>query len=207
MRHQVHSHDLSDRRQRAVHQLALAKAVRIDRTFQPQPVQKPVAGDGQTAVHLGIVARAGQCSDQRLKFIAVGEVIGLVDLRHFGIGAQILFDLGVRQIRLLTNNPAKIAQLSAYGIEVAGRVPHIFEANAHNRGYLLTKARRSGILTSAEEEALRSGEGEAAEEAKRAAETEGQRTELVASSVRYGKLPAPIGTPEVNVQALEAGRK
>ena len=55
------------------------------------------------------------------------------------------------RVRLLTNNPAKIAQLERYGIEVAGRVPHIFAANAHNRGYLLTKAERSGHMLAVED--------------------------------------------------------
>ena len=52
--------------------------------------------------------------------------------------------LGVERIRLLTNNPSKISQLEKYGIEVAGRVSHIFGANVHNRRYLQTKRDKLG---------------------------------------------------------------
>ena len=55
-------------------------------------------------------------------------------------------------MRLLTNNAAKIAQLRQYGIEVAGRVPHMFAANKHNHRYLLTKANRSGHLLAVDDE-------------------------------------------------------
>jgi GTP cyclohydrolase II len=68
------------------------------------------------------------------------------DERRYWAAATMLRHLGIGRVRLLTNNPAKLEQLAAYGIEVAGRVPHAFGANAHNQGYLLTKARRSGHL-------------------------------------------------------------
>lgn len=73
------------------------------------------------------------------------------DERDFWAAAAMLRQLGIERVRLLTNNPNKIAQLEQYGIVVAGRVPHIFEANAHNRGYLLTKAMRSGHMLTAED--------------------------------------------------------
>src|SRR3954447_20139694 len=68
------------------------------------------------------------------------------DERHFWAAATMLRHLGIGRVRLLTNNPAKLRQLADYGIEIAGRVPHVFEPNAHNQGYLLTKALRSGHM-------------------------------------------------------------
>ena len=66
------------------------------------------------------------------------------DARDYGIGAQILADLGVRSMRLLTNNPAKRAGLEGYGLSIAERVPLVIEPNEHNEQYLATKAARMG---------------------------------------------------------------
>lgn len=66
------------------------------------------------------------------------------DARDYGIGAQILADLGVRSMRLLSNNPAKRAGLEGYGLSIAERVPLVIEPNAHNARYLATKAERMG---------------------------------------------------------------
>ena len=68
------------------------------------------------------------------------------DLRHFGIGAQILFDLGIRDIRLLTNNPRKVIGLEGYGLRIVERVPIQIPPGAHNRGYLQTKKEKLGHL-------------------------------------------------------------
>jgi 3,4-dihydroxy 2-butanone 4-phosphate synthase/GTP cyclohydrolase II len=68
------------------------------------------------------------------------------DLRHYGIGAQILFDLGVRRMRLLTNNPRKIVGLEAYGLELVERVPLEIHSNVRNRRYLATKRDKLGHL-------------------------------------------------------------
>jgi len=66
------------------------------------------------------------------------------DARDYGTGAQILADLGVRGMRLLTNNPAKRAGLEGYGIRMTERVPLVVEPNDHNHQYLQTKADRMG---------------------------------------------------------------
>jgi 3,4-dihydroxy 2-butanone 4-phosphate synthase/GTP cyclohydrolase II len=66
------------------------------------------------------------------------------DSREYGTGAQILVDLGVRSMRLLTNNPAKRAGLEGYGLRIAERVPLVIEPNDHNAQYLSTKANRMG---------------------------------------------------------------
>jgi 3,4-dihydroxy 2-butanone 4-phosphate synthase/GTP cyclohydrolase II len=68
------------------------------------------------------------------------------DLRQYGIGAQILFDLGIRDIRLLTNNPRKIVGLDGYGLRIVERVPILVEANPNNAAYLRTKKDRLGHL-------------------------------------------------------------
>jgi 3,4-dihydroxy 2-butanone 4-phosphate synthase/GTP cyclohydrolase II len=66
------------------------------------------------------------------------------DLREYGIGAQILADLGVRRMRLLTNNPKKVVGLAGYGLELVDQVPIRAKANPHNRKYLATKKRKLG---------------------------------------------------------------
>jgi 3,4-dihydroxy 2-butanone 4-phosphate synthase/GTP cyclohydrolase II len=68
------------------------------------------------------------------------------DLRDYGIGAQILRDLGVRRMRLLTNNPKKIVGLEGYGLEVVERVPIEMPVTRRNRVYLATKRDRMGHL-------------------------------------------------------------
>ena len=68
------------------------------------------------------------------------------DLRQYGIGAQILYDLGVRDLRLLTNNPRKIVGIDGYGLRIVERVPIQIEANPNNLAYLKTKKDRLGHL-------------------------------------------------------------
>jgi 3,4-dihydroxy 2-butanone 4-phosphate synthase/GTP cyclohydrolase II len=68
------------------------------------------------------------------------------DLREYGLGAQILFDLGVRQIRLLTNNPKKVIGLAGYGLSIVETVPIRIDANPHNKAYLRTKRVKMGHL-------------------------------------------------------------
>jgi 3,4-dihydroxy 2-butanone 4-phosphate synthase/GTP cyclohydrolase II len=68
------------------------------------------------------------------------------DLRDYGIGAQILADLGVAKMRLMTNNPAKIAGLQRYGLEVVEQVPIVIEPCAMNVRYLMTKRDKMGHL-------------------------------------------------------------
>lgn len=71
------------------------------------------------------------------------------DLRHYGIGAQILHDLGIRQIRLLTNNPKKVVGLDGYGLRIVERVPIQVPPNMRNRRYLQTKMEKMGHLLDA----------------------------------------------------------
>ncbi len=103
--------------------------------------------------------RAYMLQDSGLDTVEANHQLGFgSDERDFWAAAAILRQLGINRVRLLTNNPSKIDQLRHYGIEVVGRVPHMFAANKHNRRYLLTKAERSGhLLTVDELKAAKSG--------------------------------------------------
>ena len=68
------------------------------------------------------------------------------DLREYGLGAQILVDLGLKTIRLLTNNPKKVVGLEGYGLEIVEQVPIKVKANPHNEQYLRTKREKLGHL-------------------------------------------------------------
>ena len=68
------------------------------------------------------------------------------DLRDYGEGAQILEDLGIRKVRLMTNNPCKVKGLDGYGIEIVERVPIVVPANAHDKRYLDTKRDKMGHM-------------------------------------------------------------
>jgi 3,4-dihydroxy 2-butanone 4-phosphate synthase/GTP cyclohydrolase II len=79
--------------------------------------------------------------------VEANEALGLKpDLRDYGIGAQILTHLGIRKLRLMTNNPKKIIGLEGYGLQVVERVPIIVQANSTNLKYLRTKQEKMGHL-------------------------------------------------------------
>ncbi len=85
--------------------------------------------------------------EEGLDTVEANQRLGFApDLRHFGIGAQILHDLGVRQLRLLTNNPRKVIGLDGYGLRIAERVPIQMTPGDHNRDYLTTKRAKLGHL-------------------------------------------------------------
>jgi 3,4-dihydroxy 2-butanone 4-phosphate synthase / GTP cyclohydrolase II len=91
--------------------------------------------------------KAYSLQDLGLDTVEANERLGFpADLRNYGMGAQMLNDLGVNKIRLITNNPRKIAGLKGYGIEIVDRVPLLIEANDYNTGYLTTKAEKLGHL-------------------------------------------------------------
>jgi 3,4-dihydroxy 2-butanone 4-phosphate synthase/GTP cyclohydrolase II len=73
------------------------------------------------------------------------------DMRDYGIGAQMLVDIGVRQMRLLTNNPKKMIGLQGYGLSVVEQVPIEVQPNEHNRCYLECKKLKMGHTLSFEE--------------------------------------------------------
>lgn len=88
---------------------------------------------------------AYELQDQGRDTVEANLELGLpADARDYGTGAQILADLGIRSMRLLTNNPAKRAGLEGYGLSIVERVPLVIEPNDHNQRYLQTKADRMG---------------------------------------------------------------
>jgi 3,4-dihydroxy 2-butanone 4-phosphate synthase/GTP cyclohydrolase II len=91
--------------------------------------------------------KAYNLQDDGFDTVEANEELGFdADLRDYGIGAQILADLGIKKVRLMTNNPRKVIGLEGYGIEIVERVPIEIESCEHNHKYLSTKKTKLGHL-------------------------------------------------------------
>lgn len=132
-------------------------SLRCDCGEQVALVMKAIAGEGrgvflymrQEGRGIGFheKIRAYALQDKGLDTVEANLSLGLgADLRDYGIGAQILADLGLNEIRLLTNNPKKVVGLEGYGLKVVETVPVIVDPNPHNRRYLETKQKKLGHL-------------------------------------------------------------
>jgi 3,4-dihydroxy 2-butanone 4-phosphate synthase / GTP cyclohydrolase II len=134
---------------------------RLDRSadcrLQLQAALKTIehAGEGvvvylrQEGRGIGLInkLKAYSLQDLGLDTVEANNQLGFpADLRNYGVGAQVLNDLGVNKIRLITNNPRKIAGLKGYGLEIVDRVPLLIEANDYNNDYLATKAAKLGHM-------------------------------------------------------------
>lgn len=131
-------------------------SLRCDCGAQLQNALRAVAEEGRGVVlylrghegrGIGLLHKlqAYQLQDSGRDTVDANLDLGLpADARDYGIGAQILADLGVRSMRLLSNNPAKRAGLEGYGLSIVDRVPLRVEPNAHNERYLATKESRMG---------------------------------------------------------------
>jgi 3,4-dihydroxy 2-butanone 4-phosphate synthase/GTP cyclohydrolase II len=98
-------------------------------------------------IGLGNKLKAYSLQDEGMDTVEANERLGFKpDLRDYGIGAQILLDLGLHSIRLLTNNPRKIVGLDGYDIEITGREPLTIEPGKHNHKYLATKKTKLGHI-------------------------------------------------------------
>ena len=91
--------------------------------------------------------KAYSLQDEGLDTVEANETLGFEpDLRHYGVGAQILRDLGVRKLNLLTNNPKKVVGLSGFDLEIVDRIPVEAEVTDENRTYMKTKKARMGHI-------------------------------------------------------------
>ena len=132
-------------------------SMRCDCRMQLQAALKMIEAHGlgvvvylrQEGRGIGLVnkLKAYTLQDMGLDTVEANERLGFpADLRDYGMGAQILNDLSVKQIRLITNNPRKIAGLKGYGLEIVDRLPLLIEATDYNSEYLATKAKKLGHL-------------------------------------------------------------
>jgi len=130
-------------------------SLRCDCGFQRDAALRAIAAEGrgvlvylrQEGRGIGLLnkIKAYALQDAGSDTVEANERLGFApDLRDYGVGAQVLVDLGVRRLRLLTNNPRKIAALRGFGLEVVERVPLRVGENDHNRRYLRTKAEKLG---------------------------------------------------------------
>lgn len=98
-------------------------------------------------IGLGNKIRAYKLQQEGLDTVEANERLGFAsDLRDYGMGAQILHDLGVRKIRLMTNNPRKVVGLDGHDLEIVEQVPLTVPSNPHNERYLRTKKEKMGHL-------------------------------------------------------------
>ncbi len=134
-------------------------SLRCDCGKQLQKAMAMIEGEGrgvllylrQEGRGIGLInkLRAYELQERGMDTVEANVHLGFeADPREYGIGAQILYDLGVKSMRLMTNNPVKRAGIEGYGLKVSGRVPLEVPSNAHNKKYMKTKKEKFGHLIS-----------------------------------------------------------
>ncbi|MHB8508757.1 MAG: bifunctional 3,4-dihydroxy-2-butanone-4-phosphate synthase/GTP cyclohydrolase II [Candidatus Dormibacteria bacterium] len=132
-------------------------SLRCDCQEQLQRSMEMIAAEGagvilylrQEGRGIGLInkLRAYALQDQGMDTVEANESLGLpVDKRDYGIGAQILADIGVHKIRLISNSPRKYYGIESYGLEIVERIPLVVESNQHNVRYLRTKSEKLGHI-------------------------------------------------------------
>jgi 3,4-dihydroxy 2-butanone 4-phosphate synthase/GTP cyclohydrolase II len=132
-------------------------SMRCDCGWQLQTAMEMIAQEGRGVVvyldqegrGIGLLnkLRAYALQDSGADTVQANERLGFApDLRNYGIGAQILRDLGLSSIRIMTNNPRKLVGLDGYGLEIVERVPLVADSNLENRSYLQVKRDKLGHL-------------------------------------------------------------
>jgi 3,4-dihydroxy 2-butanone 4-phosphate synthase/GTP cyclohydrolase II len=134
------------------------KSLRCDCGEQLESAMATIAKEGNGVIlyikhhegrGIGLVEklRAYSMQDSGMDTVEANEALGHpADRREYGIGSQILYDLGVRRMRILTNNPRKYHGVEGLGLEVVEQVPIRIDANPHNAAYLKTKKEKLGHL-------------------------------------------------------------
>jgi 3,4-dihydroxy 2-butanone 4-phosphate synthase/GTP cyclohydrolase II len=133
-------------------------SVRCDCAAQRDGAMQMIAAEGRgvflylrqegRGIGLANKLRAYELQDRGADTVEANIALGLpVDKRDYGIGSQILYDLGVREMRVITNNPKKIFGLEGYGLKIASRVPLHTVATPHNERYIATKRAKLGHLS------------------------------------------------------------
>lgn len=132
-------------------------SLRCDCGPQLHMAMKMISGEGSgviiylrqegRGIGLGNKIKAYALQEQGLDTVEANVVLGFKpDLRDYGLGAQIMFELGIRKVRLMTNNPKKIIGLKGYGIDIVERVPIEINPGEKNRNYLFVKKRKMGHI-------------------------------------------------------------
>jgi 3,4-dihydroxy 2-butanone 4-phosphate synthase/GTP cyclohydrolase II len=132
-------------------------SIRCDCAAQRDGAMEMIADEGRgvflylrqegRGIGLADKLRAYELQDRGADTVEANLALGLpIDKRDYGIGSQILADLGVREMRLVTNNPKKIFGLEGYGLKIVGRVPLQTTPTAHNRHYIDTKRSKLGHI-------------------------------------------------------------